>query len=72
MIRQDTPPPPPPQRPELLSLRAAAEVLGLVGLVAEPERMVRRMVGRGELDGRRVGRFMLVTRRSVDRLVGGV
>ena len=50
--------------PELLSVDATA------GLLSVSAKTVQRMVADGRLDRVRIGRRVLVTRRSVDLLLG--
>lgn len=60
-----------PSQDRLIQPLAAAERLGLVGLSKTPHREVLKMVRRGELQGRRIGRWTLVVESSVDRLISG-
>lgn len=62
--------------PKLLTTQEAIQALAIDRLHAEgrlkhPERLIRAMVQRGELEGRQVGHRLMVTERSVNRLLEG-
>lgn len=56
---------------KLVSTITAAERLGLIGLVKDPNRTVRSMIKRGHLAGLRVGRHIQVREDSIDRFIEG-
>lgn len=58
-------------QPDLISPEEAARRLGLDGVARDPRLIVLRMARRGELEARRVSKWTLITRRSVDRIIAG-
>ncbi len=57
------------QEPLLITPDEAARLLGLDQVAKNPCRTVLEMARRGELEARRVSKYTLITRASVDRYV---
>lgn len=55
-------------KPKVVSLRDAAAMLGVT--VRHPDKAVLAMIRRGELRGVRVGKRVMVTISSLEKLIG--
>ena len=55
----------------LLTIDEASKMLRIDVVSADPARTVRSLVSRGELEGVRVGKFLLIKESSVRKLMGG-
>lgn len=56
---------------KLIPLEEAAERLGISRVTKDWRRTMRRMSRRGELQTRRVSKYLMVVEKSVDNIIAG-
>jgi hypothetical protein len=53
-------------KPLLITPAKAAEILGLDQVAKHPDQVVRRLAREGRIVGRRVGKYLMIDRESVE------